>query len=1833
MTFGDLPTNEMAPLPKINFQNIPRYQTLRKILAEAAGNDGAETDLEFFLSTIGVVDSIDCLMMTIGNFKAIESLSEKICSRAKWSFARQHILKSIPICNLALKNRNQIKSRAIRLVEGSADKDRNSNFRNRIRTAPLFATISYLPNDRKQSKKYFQLLTQILIAKFLVDRKKGSLEEELKDALTATRSITRYDILKELPEGPVPPEEFLNMLNGIKNESHLPRIIKFLSRALTLGKTYTLKTLGHELFAIPNRDKDSSLVEALLEPELPQEYWPEILEEEQNFIDGEPAAQNGRVFLVAASKMPTMSKGDFLKTARQVTKTRAMDNQLFNFSWNALNQHDLNVIFKFFSEEHWGTVKNLTKLRAQLALIFSAGITPERLVKIRISNSDTSLPNSDTFIIPTSTLRLFSPGPEYKTELTQDMVTQTVIRQTHIDLSLPDFFSGLILKHLQSSPAHSDKVLFTCSPATIQDTAAKALRKLNSLFETRLTLPRVQNFIERKLAALAYNDIAGASLTLGKSLYLARTSVHYAGLDTEELNRLYHYAWYEIFKIAGIDSPKPDGYTDAAPIHVGTPIRPRTSTIQELIVRLKKILLSLKDDITSLAELVIYHNTYTLYTFLVIAYSTGYRAVNAPYITEEMYDEPSGFCVIRDKDSINFYHSHLTWLCPNCLKQLSNYRAHIAKIKGMSSIPLGSSDGKDTEFFFLSHDGKRESATRSKIEQQLRTFDFFLPARVHRQFLKSELQEIGCPGEIIEIMLGHWHVGQEGWAINSALHPLHYKETLKKYLPALIRRLDLKPIAGIENIPTEIQLNLHELTHLEKQAKKKKKKKKPAGNDSFFQENKPGEVWFKILGNLFQNEPANRAFKPQEKFVLLKVYKTCPELYFGTTDTCLSEETISKIIKRIKPEPMHHKNNNKRLNFLIDGLEWGKKHLNWVVDIPHRPASVPKPFNLVRPSLTRKMKTYRSAEKAFLKDLERPYPQEPEVQIGQIIVSAILFGGINRRSWAEALLKGIGSNIYQHETLLWIDLWTQSKFDTEPNETWRRQKNSSLYRRWGADPTTQFLIYRWLNQNESGRQATASIPLKKIYKDYCHRIETNGDRMPALNTLLGAANAWITLNLPPFLSAFATSDKSTTSLVDPAWMRLLTGKHYNLEKFQSETRSIADQAEVDTKTNKLPKIFLSELRSYLKDGNSQKNVAEEIDRFLQRNSKMINTTFDLLGRWATHLLSPCTTEFERRKAAPERPSTVFKYLGTFANEYLAAGSDISLVDLDDDEFMAFFKKVVTAIEKKKRKHSSQSKDNRIEYILDRVNQFLEFLHVVYERPDIHVAVNKDQVSVVKGNTVRANILTPSEYQHLLIHLGWGSKNLTRFEKMVILMAIFAFRTGMRLSEIHGLLIRDIQGTDQIEVLVQKNWIRELKTANSRRRLPLYLLLPKEELAFLTSWHKFRTAELGSRPKSPLFTTGPMEPEPIPKQELENTLLRAIKQITGDNTADVHMLRHTFDTLLLPRLLLRNDITITPLPDFLNADEFKPEAIKTFKSRLLENETSGRKALYAGAGLLGHADTETEINTYFHLSDWLTWYFLRHQHCRPELSKQAIIAITETSQATVYRKMRNGENPLDAVLSKKIEKFCKILAHPLATLAVDTSDFRQPDIEVTALEPFDLALHQTHSSLQNSKEIRWPKTRVEIWVLKTLYDKFVNYANTHPQNAFCAASILNLNYKNHDKGVLIDTPYEARIVIELFQALNIQFSIKHYQSRWDKTEKAVTALQGWQEKLGGIEIVSGEHNCGRNLPQGLVRIFIHYVTVANYTLEFEPKVSTILKIMTLMVAWRMKKPPSALKGVH
>ncbi|MBN1141799.1 MAG: site-specific integrase [Deltaproteobacteria bacterium] len=565
---------------------------------------------------------------------------------------------------------------------------------------------------------------------------------------------------------------------------------------------------------------------------------------------------------------------------------------------------------------------------------------------------------------------------------------------------------------------------------------------------------------------------------------------------------------------------------------------------------------------------------------------------------------------------------------------------------------------------------------------------------------------------------------------------------------------------------------------------------------------------------------------------------------------------------------------------------------------------------------------------------------------------------------------------------------------------------------------------------------------------------------------------------------------------------------------------------------------------------------------------------------------------------------------------LSATAEINLLDLDREEYSDTLAAVVEKISTRKGSDAPEGTElgSGVSYTLQRLNQFLGYLTVFHGMPELTV---EPSAGLRCGQGVRANLVTMVEFQRLKKYLGWGNPDRSR--RMTLVAAILAFRAGLRAAEIQFLLIGDVQGTDCLEVLVRPNRLRALKTESSRRRIPLYALAPKEELDFVREWHRFRSDEWGATAASPLFTSGPGEILPCSRGQLLDPLITAAKQVTGDQTMVLHSLRHSFASWLLTGFLLREGSPMRTVPAFLEGEEWAPARIDHQKDLLLANEKLGRKILYATGCLLGHADTQTEIQSYMHLCDWLLWHHLRHPACAPPLTAAALAALAGIPLGNATWHLRKKENPLEGLVSKQAKDHRKSLGRPREEEVSEPNPVQKPKIEKQRFPAFDEASQRVIKNPTESgqKKVLTPN---HLKVLQALYDR-VAESGLHPRAVGFSAKRLLAGFRDHEGAFWLENLHTARNIGDLLRALGITFAGRFSPSRWID-ENHEENRKAWEAALG-VPVGKGASCAGKKYRQGMVRLFVVDLAIMGQLIEADKQMFKLLKnaLEVLKTAWR------------
>lgn len=224
-----------------------------------------------------------------------------------------------------------------------------------------------------------------------------------------------------------------------------------------------------------------------------------------------------------------------------------------------------------------------------------------------------------------------------------------------------------------------------------------------------------------------------------------------------------------------------------------------------------------------------------------------------------------------------------------------------------------------------------------------------------------------------------------------------------------------------------------------------------------------------------------------------------------------------------------------------------------------------------------------------------------------------------------------------------------------------------------------------------------------------------------------------------------------------------------------------------------------------------------------------------------------------------------------------------------------------------------------------------------------------------GGTAGGNIVLPAAFarmQELL--LGAGETDLAD-------MAMLMFRAGLRENEVQGLQVGDVNiAGDRIELTVQRNASRALKTPTSRRIVPLDVLIDDEERARLM--YRVAPRRAKSAPGREAWLFGPALAVSPPCE-----FVSKLQPVLAREATALRHLRHSFASYLLATLLLPQDDRSPAVPSGL-ATVISPERYRLVGDRLLGQQRLGAGALHAVAQLMGHTGPRMTCQYYCRLLD-------------------------------------------------------------------------------------------------------------------------------------------------------------------------------------------------------------------------------------------------------------------------
>ena len=318
----------------------------------------------------------------------------------------------------------------------------------------------------------------------------------------------------------------------------------------------------------------------------------------------------------------------------------------------------------------------------------------------------------------------------------------------------------------------------------------------------------------------------------------------------------------------------------------------------------------------------------------------------------------------------------------------------------------------------------------------------------------------------------------------------------------------------------------------------------------------------------------------------------------------------------------------------------------------------------------------------------------------------------------------------------------------------------------------------------------------------------------------------------------------------------------------------------------------------------------------------------------------------------------------------------------------------------------------------------------YDAPDLSFG-RKDSLQIVK-----ANMISPKVYWAMQSQLN--NAPLSEEQKQLCLSIItLAYRTGMRLNELAGIQVKDIEDSthsETINIVLTPNRYRRLKSSSARRRILITPLFKPVEL------DKFKQLIARQRRagRTYLFSQG-VGNYPLPSHVFVN-LLRILLDLTlGENNHDYtfHSFRHTAISQLA---LVVNKSPLTYTMTDYTADDV--DAI--CQALLGRHQIQG--AWFGLASFVGHLTCNTTFEHYVHTAHLLAGEQLSQAKIRMPLTTWQNITGLDYQRVNYFDKTAYDKNTKTVDLnSLSIYLARKLHAHHHLLFADNNKKLNSPSV--------------------------------------------------------------------------------------------------------------------------------------------------------------------------------------------
>lgn len=434
---------------------------------------------------------------------------------------------------------------------------------------------------------------------------------------------------------------------------------------------------------------------------------------------------------------------------------------------------------------------------------------------------------------------------------------------------------------------------------------------------------------------------------------------------------------------------------------------------------------------------------------------------------------------------------------------------------------------------------------------------------------------------------------------------------------------------------------------------------------------------------------------------------------------------------------------------------------------------------------------------------------------------------------------------------------------------------------------------------------------------------------------------------------------------------VLSDEH--VSKLMIESRNSADDPLDTVKVARFRSDAVKEIRNIL--NGDKKQAQSQLINLLAQN---LYPNQERLVKWMLDLFNN-----------GNKINTLKRYLSEIGNGFIAGTRTADFLQWLKHDYHYIYNEII-----------AEKNPNKLGYTKTVICSLHDSLKKHYQAPDIDIRGGGDAQIV-------SSYLIPQQVYHTILDCIAEQQVLSEYYKQALsIVTILLYRTGMRISEVLGLQIKDIeydnQGFTEYNVIVRANTHRDLKSDDGTRRIYLTVLLLEKELEMFKQFF-----HLKERQSSRYLFTLAYQSSVMSHYSIEQPLKRILENTTYHDFT-LHSFRH--NAISNMALILRCSPML--VMQFTDYDEIKIYDIKThFLGKVRSVSTNYWDALMEFAG---HADLTTTFSSYIHTADIIASHQL--QQAKLSLPLDVVTKLIGTSRMDLKQHNKNALESRDEAVN-------------------------------------------------------------------------------------------------------------------------------------------------------------------------------------------------------------------------